>query len=206
MNVAHTSIDLKNDKANYNKSAGYTQAEIDELEKLIECGFEDSYRRLYPETEAYTFWSYRGGGRQKNVGWRLDYFLLQVKSLVEFVIRNIISGRESKMARWQCHSFQCHGFRPLSNWAEAEHFRLENTTVTLLSKTLPFTWKDVISNFPRMNRLGQVSTVLIPKRSAKAVGTGTYRRRFRPLRSNLLTKGAYIGDGEPVIWTKNIRI
>ena len=79
MNVAHTSIDLKNDKANYNKSAGYTQAEIDELEKLIECGFEDSYRRLYPETEAYTFWSYRGGGRQKNVGWRLDYFLLQVR-------------------------------------------------------------------------------------------------------------------------------
>ena len=78
MNVAHSAIDLKNDKANYNKSAGYTQAEIDELDKLIECGYQDSYRHLYPDKEAYTFWSYRANARAKNVGWRLDYFLLQV--------------------------------------------------------------------------------------------------------------------------------
>ena len=78
LNVAHTSIDLKNDKANYNKSAGYTQKEIDEFEKLIDSGFEDSYRTLYPDKEAYTFWTYMGGARAKNVGWRLDYFMLQV--------------------------------------------------------------------------------------------------------------------------------
>ena len=78
MNVAHSAIDLKNDKSNYNKSAGFTQAEIDELDKLIESGFQDSYRHLYPDQEAYTFWSYRAGARAKNVGWRLDYFLLQV--------------------------------------------------------------------------------------------------------------------------------
>ena len=78
LNVAHTSIDLKNDKANYNKSAGYTQAEIDQFDKLIEAGFMDSYRKLYPDKETYTFWSYRSGARPKNVGWRLDYFMLQV--------------------------------------------------------------------------------------------------------------------------------
>ena len=78
LNVAHTSIDLKNDKSNYNKSAGYTQAEIDEFDKLIESGFKDSYRELYPDKETYTFWSYMGGARAKNVGWRLDYFMLQV--------------------------------------------------------------------------------------------------------------------------------
>merc|ERR1712212_189127 len=56
---------LKNDKANYNKSAGYTQAEIDEFDKLLESGFIDSYRKLYPEEEAYTFWTYMGGARAK---------------------------------------------------------------------------------------------------------------------------------------------
>ena len=97
LNVAHTSIDLKNDKSNYNKSAGYTQAEIDELEKLLESGFVDSYRELYPEKEAYTFWSYMGGARAKNVGWRLDYFLLQGDSqkwLVDNVIHSDVMGSD----------------------------------------------------------------------------------------------------------------
>ena len=80
LNVAHSAIDLKNDKANYNKTSGYTQREIDELDKLLEAGFVDSYRELYPDAETYTFWSYMGGARAKNVGWRLDYFLLQVLS------------------------------------------------------------------------------------------------------------------------------
>ena len=79
LNVAHKSIDLTNDKSNYNKSAGYTQREIDEFEKLLESGFQDSYRKLYPDkTDAFTFWSYMRGARAKNVGWRLDYFMLQV--------------------------------------------------------------------------------------------------------------------------------
>jgi len=97
MNVAHTSIDLKNDKANYNKSAGYTQAEIDEFEKLLESGFVDSYRELYPDKEAYTFWSYMGGARAKNVGWRLDYFLLHGSSqnwLVDNVIHSNVMGSD----------------------------------------------------------------------------------------------------------------
>lgn len=77
LNVAHTAIDLKNDKSNYNKTAGYTQAEIDELEKLLGLGYVDAYRKLYPaEEDCYTFWSYMGGARAKNVGWRLDYFLM----------------------------------------------------------------------------------------------------------------------------------
>merc|ERR1711962_29270 len=97
LNVAHTSIDLKNDKSNYNKSAGYTQAEIDEFEKLLESGFVDSYRELYPEKEAYSFWSYMGGARAKNVGWRLDYFLLQGDSkkwLVDNVIHSDVMGSD----------------------------------------------------------------------------------------------------------------
>lgn len=78
LNVAHTAIDLKNDKSNYNKTAGYTQAEIDELEKLLGLGYVDAYRKLYPaEEDCYTFWSYMGGARSKNVGWRLDYFLIK---------------------------------------------------------------------------------------------------------------------------------
>jgi exodeoxyribonuclease III len=97
LNVAHTSIDLKNDKSNYNKSAGYTQAEIDQFDKLIEAGFMDSYRKLYPEKEIYTFWSYRGGSRPKNVGWRLDYFMLQGKSqewLEDNIVHSDIMGSD----------------------------------------------------------------------------------------------------------------
>jgi len=97
MNVAHKPIDLTNDKRNYNKTAGYMQAEIDELEKMIESGFEDSYRKLYPDKEAYTFWSYMGGARAKNVGWRLDYFLLQGESqkwLNDNVIHSDVMGSD----------------------------------------------------------------------------------------------------------------
>ena len=71
---------MTNDKSNYNKTAGYTQAEIDELEKLLGLGYVDAYRKLYPDEEdCYTFWSYMGGARAKNVGWRLDYFLMKVR-------------------------------------------------------------------------------------------------------------------------------
>ena len=88
---------MKFDKSNYNKSAVYTQAEIDELEKLLESGFVDSYRELYPEKEAYTFWIYMGGARAKNVGCRLDYFLLQGDSknwLVDNVIHSDVMGSD----------------------------------------------------------------------------------------------------------------
>lgn len=76
LNVAHQSIDLKNDKANYNKVAGYTQVEIDGMDNLLAAGFIDSYRHFHPDTEAYTYWSYRFRARERNSGWRLDYFLV----------------------------------------------------------------------------------------------------------------------------------
>lgn len=75
-NVAHSPIDLKNDKTNYNKTAGYTQIEIDGMDNFINNGFIDSYRILYPDTVMYTYWSYRFNSRAKNVGWRIDYFLI----------------------------------------------------------------------------------------------------------------------------------
>lgn len=75
-NVAHSPIDLKNDKTNYNKTAGYTQIEIDGMDNFINNGFIDSYRILYPDTVMYTYWSYRFNSRAKNVGWRIDYFLV----------------------------------------------------------------------------------------------------------------------------------
>lgn len=80
-NVAHQSIDLKNDKANYNKTAGYTQSEIDGIRTLINEGFIDSFRHLHPNKIAYTYWSYRFKARERNIGWRIDYFFTS-KSLL----------------------------------------------------------------------------------------------------------------------------
>ncbi|HHB77832.1 MAG TPA: exodeoxyribonuclease III [Saprospiraceae bacterium] len=76
LNVAHTSIDLKNDKSNYNKSAGYTQVEIDGFQALLDAGFVDTFRLLHPEEVKYTYWSYRFNARKNNSGWRIDYFLV----------------------------------------------------------------------------------------------------------------------------------
>ncbi len=74
-NVAHKEIDLKNPKANYNKYAGYMQEEIDGMDNYHEEGLVDTFRHFHPETIKYSWWSYRAGARQKNVGWRIDYFL-----------------------------------------------------------------------------------------------------------------------------------
>lgn len=84
LNVAHQAIDLKNDKANYNKSAGYTQKEIDGMDNLLDTGFIDSYRHFHPDTVAYTYWSYRFKSRERNTGWRLDYFLVS-KAIIDKV-------------------------------------------------------------------------------------------------------------------------
>jgi exodeoxyribonuclease-3 len=75
LNVCHRPIDLARPLANYNKSAGYTQIEIDGLDRLLNAGFIDTFRYLYPDTVKYSWWSMRGGAREKNIGWRLDYFL-----------------------------------------------------------------------------------------------------------------------------------
>jgi len=76
MNVAHQPIDLKNDKANFNKSAGYTEQEIEGMDNFIKGGFTDSFRHFYPNEVKYSWWSYRMNARANNVGWRLDYFLV----------------------------------------------------------------------------------------------------------------------------------
>ena len=75
LNVAHQDIDLARPKANYNKSAGYMQAEIDGFDNLISAGFIDSFRDQHPETIKYSWWSYRAAARARNVGWRIDYFI-----------------------------------------------------------------------------------------------------------------------------------
>lgn len=75
-NVAHQEIDIARPKANYNKSAGYTQTEIDGFSRLLESGFVDIYRQRNPDTVAYSWWSFRAGARAKNIGWRIDYFLI----------------------------------------------------------------------------------------------------------------------------------
>ena len=76
LNVAHKDIDLARPKPNYNKSAGYTQAEIDGLDNLVAAGFVDTFREQHGEDVKYSWWSYRAGARANNVGWRIDYFLV----------------------------------------------------------------------------------------------------------------------------------
>ena len=76
MNVAHEEIDLKNPDTNH-QSAGFSDEEREKMTRLLEAGFLDSFRVLYPDrTGAYSWWSYRTAARSRNAGWRIDYFLL----------------------------------------------------------------------------------------------------------------------------------
>lgn len=79
LNVAHQAIDLKNDKANYNKTAGYTQIEIDGMSRLLDLGYVDTFRNFYPDKVKYSYWSYRFNARKNNSGWRIDYFVVSEK-------------------------------------------------------------------------------------------------------------------------------
>lgn len=76
LNVAHEAIDIARPKSNYNKSAGYTQREIDGFDRMEAAGFVDTFRTLYPETVKYSWWSYRANARANNIGWRIDYFMV----------------------------------------------------------------------------------------------------------------------------------
>ncbi len=76
LNVAHKDIDLARPKANYNKSAGYMQEEIDGMDNILAADFIDTFRYKRPDEIKYSWWSYRTGARKKNVGWRIDYFLV----------------------------------------------------------------------------------------------------------------------------------
>ena len=76
LNVAHNEIDLKNPKSNRG-NAGFSDEERGKFNELLEAGFTDSFRYLYPDTEgAYSWWSYRFKAREKNAGWRIDYFVV----------------------------------------------------------------------------------------------------------------------------------
>ena len=75
MNVAHQEIDLKNPKTN-RKNAGFTDEEREKMTQLLSNGFIDTFRTLYPEQVTYSWWSYRFRAREKNTGWRIDYFLI----------------------------------------------------------------------------------------------------------------------------------
>ena len=76
LNVAHREIDLKNPKSNH-KNAGFTDEERGKFARLLENGFVDTFRYFYPEQEGiYSWWSYRFHAREKNAGWRIDYFLV----------------------------------------------------------------------------------------------------------------------------------
>ena len=75
LNVAHEEIDLKNPKTNKG-NAGFTDEERGNMTEVLNSGFIDSYRYLYPEKMEYSWWSYMGHAREKNVGWRIDYFIV----------------------------------------------------------------------------------------------------------------------------------
>lgn len=75
LNVAHEEIDLKNPKTN-RRNAGFTDEEREKMTILLDSGFTDTFRSLYPEQVTYSWWSYRFHAREKNAGWRIDYFLI----------------------------------------------------------------------------------------------------------------------------------
>ncbi|NMA62238.1 MAG: exodeoxyribonuclease III, partial [Firmicutes bacterium] len=76
LNVAHQEIDLKNPQTN-RKNAGFTDEERNKFTELLEAGFIDTFRHLYPDkVDAYTWWSYFANSRERNIGWRIDYFLI----------------------------------------------------------------------------------------------------------------------------------
>lgn len=97
LNVAHKEIDLKNPKGN-KKSAGFTPQEREGFGELLAAGFLDTFRHLYPDTPyAYTFWTYMMNARAKNVGWRLDYFLVSQSlqgAVCDSKIRNQVMGSD----------------------------------------------------------------------------------------------------------------
>ncbi len=80
LNVAHEEIDLKNPKTN-RKNAGFTDEEREKMTRLLSNGFIDSFRQLYPEQVTYSWWSYRFRAREKNAGWRIDYFIVSNRLL-----------------------------------------------------------------------------------------------------------------------------
>lgn len=97
LNVAHNEIDLKNPKTK-RRNAGFTDEEREKMTELLDAGFTDTFRKLYPDvTDAYSWWSYMGKARDRNVGWRIDYFITSArldKDIVEAKIHPDIFGSD----------------------------------------------------------------------------------------------------------------
>lgn len=97
LNVAHNEIDLKNPKTN-RRNAGFTDEEREKMTELLDAGFTDTFRKLYPDvTDAYSWWSYMGKARDRNVGWRIDYFITSArldKDIVEAKIHPDFFGSD----------------------------------------------------------------------------------------------------------------
>ena len=97
LNVAHQEIDIKNPAANKN-NAGFTPQERSKMTELLESGLTDSFRHLYPDRrDVYSWWSYMGNARERNVGWRIDYFLVsgQIQNRIrEAEIRMEVQGSD----------------------------------------------------------------------------------------------------------------
>ena len=96
LNVAHNEIDLKNPDSNH-ESAGFSDQEREKFSKLLASGFKDTFRELYPDTVKYTWWSYRMRARERNAGWRIDYFVVSdrfMKKVKDSLIYNDIEGSD----------------------------------------------------------------------------------------------------------------
>ncbi len=97
LNVAHEEIDIKNPKTNHH-NAGFTDEERNKMTELLTAGFTDSFRHLYPtKTDSYTWWSYMRDARSKNVGWRIDYFIVSnriAQNIQEATIYSEIMGSD----------------------------------------------------------------------------------------------------------------
>lgn len=96
LNVAHEEIDLKNPKTNH-KSAGFSDEERGKFSELLASGFTDSFRALYPDKVMYSWWSYMMKAREKNVGWRIDYFVVSDRlfpKVSDSFIQNEIFGSD----------------------------------------------------------------------------------------------------------------
>ena len=95
-NVAHKEIDLANPKSNYNKTAGYMQEEIDGMNRYISQGFVDTFREFCKEPKKYSYWSYMLNARKRNIGWRIDYFLVSkdyIKNInFSFILENVLGS------------------------------------------------------------------------------------------------------------------
>lgn len=96
LNVAHEPLDLKNPDSNH-QSPGFSDEERGKMSELLSAGFTDTFRSLYPGREAYSWWSYRTRARERNVGWRIDYFLVSdrlMKSVKDSIIHAEIMGSD----------------------------------------------------------------------------------------------------------------